>query len=36
MFLVGMLELRRIYNAIVWSEEGEADGDAGRDAEGRA
>lgn len=36
MFLVGMFEFRRIYNAIVRPEEGKADGDGGCHAQGRA
>lgn len=35
-FLIGVLEFRRIYNAIVRPKEGEADGDAGGDTEGGA
>ena len=36
MFLVGMFEFRRIYNAIVRPEEGKTNGDGGRYAQGRA
>jgi hypothetical protein len=36
MFLVGMFEFRRIYNAIVRPEEGKTNGDGGCYAQGRA